>query len=216
MTISLHHIVPVPLKERIEQRQSDIWGQSLHWKKGEWIQIVAPSGTGKTTLVHVLWCLRHDYEGRLQYNGQDTQSISPGELASFRQTQLSVVFQDLRLFPKLTGWDNIELKRQMSAKPYCSKEEAAMLAEEMGVAKVMHRPASTCSYGEQQRIALVRALVQPFDWLIMDEPFSHLDQQNRKHASRLIEEACAARGAGFVLTDLDGNTTLSCHKTLFL
>ncbi len=216
MQLHLQHIIPFPLRDRLASRHSDIWGREMLWSAGDKVQIIAPSGTGKTTLVHVLWNLRHDYAGTMQYDGTEVRQISPVRLAEMRQQELAVVFQDLRLFPKLTGRENIELKRNMSRKPFCSSRDVEHMAERLGVANVLHQTANTCSYGEQQRIAIIRALVQPFSWLIMDEPFSHLDKQNTAIASQLITEACHARGAGFVLTDLDGNTTLICNKTFQL
>jgi len=68
---------------------------------------------------------------------------------------------------------------------------------------VLQQSARTLSYGERQRIAIIRALVQPFQWLLMDEPFSHLDEENTRRAAALIAETCKTQQAGFVLTDLD-------------
>ncbi|HMP94224.1 MAG TPA: ATP-binding cassette domain-containing protein, partial [Phnomibacter sp.] len=95
------------------------------------------------------------------------------------------------------------LKRQMSRSPYYPTSAITQMAEQLGVSHVLHQRASTCSYGEQQRIAIIRALMQPFSWLLMDEPFSHLDKENTTKAAALIAEECAKRGAGFLLTDLD-------------
>jgi putative ABC transport system ATP-binding protein len=80
------------------------------------------------------------------------------------------------------------------------------MAERLGVTHILNQRAGICSYGEQQRIAIIRSLVQPFSWLIMDEPFSHLDNSNALKAAALINEECRKRNAGLVITDLEDDT----------
>ena len=76
------------------------------------------------------------------------------------------------------------------------------MAERLDIANKLTQNAGICSYGEQQRIAIIRALQQPFDFIIMDEPFSHLDENNREKAMQLIEEEAGVRGAAIILADL--------------
>ncbi len=106
-------------------------------------------------------------------------------------------FQDLRLFQHLTAKENIELNRVLQ-KPYYESAMIDTMAERLGIKHILNQKAGVCSYGEQQRIAIIRALVQPFTWLIMDEPFSHLDIANTQKAAALIAEECTKRNAGFV------------------
>jgi putative ABC transport system ATP-binding protein len=94
-----------------------------------------------------------------------------------RQQKVSVIFQDLRLFPNLTARENIELNRVLQ-QPYYESTVVTEMALALNVQSILDQKAGICSYGEQQRIAIIRALVQPFQWLIMDEPFSHLDIEN--------------------------------------
>jgi ABC-type lipoprotein export system ATPase subunit len=202
MTFELDHIIPIPLKDRFLQRSSDVWNQSLQFNQGEYIKIKAPSGTGKTTLVHILYKLRHDYEGTVNINRQSVESLSEDELAGLRQQKISVVFQDLRLFPNLTARENIELKRILQT-PFYDSDIIDTMAALLGVSHVLEQKAGLCSYGEQQRIAIIRSLIQPFEILIMDEPFSHLDIANTNKAAELIEAECRKRKAGFIITDLD-------------
>ena len=91
-----------------------------------------------------------------------------------------------------------------------------VFAERLGVTHILNQRAGLCSYGEQQRLAIIRALIQPFDWLIMDEPFSHLDQENISKAAALIAEECSKRKAGFLLTDLDADNHFEYTKVLNL
>ena len=215
MQIIMQSLVPVPLKEKFAKRNSDVWNTNITFQQGEWIKIKAPSGTGKTTLIHTLYKLRSDYEGVINWNGKNLKAISPAELAELRQTQASIIFQDLRLFPQLTARENIELNRILQ-KPYYETDKTDEMSERLGIAHILQQKAGICSYGEQQRIAIIRALVQPFSWLLMDEPFSHLDIDNTAKAASLIEEECRKREAGFILTDLDEDTHFIYTKQLQL
>jgi putative ABC transport system ATP-binding protein len=202
MTIELDQIVPIPLKDRFSQRTSDVWNNTLKLEQGEFVKIKAPSGTGKTTLVHILYKLRQDYEGSVRIDNTSILDIKDDTLATLRQHQISIIFQDLRLFPNLTARENIELKRVLQT-PFYEAAVIDSMAEALGVTHIMEQQAGLCSYGEQQRIAIIRALIQPFSWLIMDEPFSHLDLANTQKAAALIQTECRKRNAGLIITDLD-------------
>lgn len=200
--MELQQVVPVPLKDKFSQRSSDVWNSNITFSQQEWVKIKAPSGTGKTTLTHILYRLRHDYEGTVLWDGKDLRTIGEAALATMRQQNVSIIFQDLRLFQHLTARENIELKRVLQTPIYESNMIDEM-AGQLGVSHVLNQRAGLCSYGEQQRIAIIRSLMQPFNWLIMDEPFSHLDQNNMRKAAALIAGEVKKRNAGFILTDLD-------------
>ena len=205
MQITLQGVVPVPLKDKLTNRASDIWNTTVSFASQKWVKIVAPSGTGKTTLMNIIYKLRHDYTGTVQIENTNLQTIKGDELAQLRQQKISVIFQDMRLFDNLTARENIELNRVLQ-EPYYDTAVIDQMAERLGISNILHQPAAICSYGEQQRIAIIRALVQPFSWLLMDEPFSHLDNANTQKAVALISEECTKRKAGFILTDLDEDT----------
>lgn len=215
MNINVENIIPYPLKDKLANRNSDVWGKSLSFKKGEQVKITAPSGTGKTTLIHQLYALRNDYSGSVMYDDKNVAQVSVAEMAVIRQSKLSVVFQDLRLLPQLTALENIQLKRALHL-PFASEVVMNNMIATLGISHIMQQSASICSYGEQQRIAIVRALMQPFDILLMDEPFSHLDNDNTAKAVQLIKEACNARNAGFVLTDLEPDTHFNYTHQYYL
>lgn len=202
MNFKLDNLIPEILAERPSTSISDIWGKSVQFNKGEFIKITAPSGTGKTTLVHILYGLRKDYRGSIQYQDKEIITTNPDEIAALRQLHWSIVFQDLRLFPALTARENIELKRVLQS-PIVQSVEIDYMADRLGILSILNQKAIHCSYGEQQRICILRALMQPFDFIIMDEPFSHLDNVNKKIAANLIQEECKKRGAGLIITDLD-------------
>ncbi len=199
MTIQIEHTIPVFLeKEKVER--SDIWSKNTVFKAGEKIHIVAPSGSGKTSLIHFLYGLRRDYEGNIFFNNKNIAASNAEDLAVIRSKNISIIFQDLRLFPEQTVYKNIDIKRELN--PYHKENLITEMAEKLGIRNKLDKLVRTCSYGEQQRIAIIRALQQPFEFLLMDEPFSHLDENNRKIATTLIEEEAAKRNAGIILADL--------------
>lgn len=195
-------------------RQSQVWQQKVSWNETEHIFIQAPSGTGKTTLIHMLYGLRKDFEGQITWGATTLERLDAEQLSAMRQQQVSVIFQDLRLFPALTAWENLEIKRVLSN--HVSEDDVRHMMETLGIVDRAERPASTLSYGEQQRVAIIRSLLQPFNWLLMDEPFSHLDHVNTAKAAKLIESVVQKNGASFVLADLDDNSYFSYTQKLRL
>ncbi len=214
MELKLEQLVPVPLRDKIKENSSDIWMQTNAFKKGEHIFVQAPSGTGKTTLVHLLYGLRKDYEGAIHWDGKIINELNETQLAHLRANYLSVVFQDLRLFPELTAWENLEIKRSLTNTVTTTRVEHMM--KRLGIIEKKDALARTMSYGEQQRVAIIRSLLQPFDWLLMDEPFSHLDNINIEKAISLISEVVEVNNAGMLLADLERNNYFMYHKTMFL
>lgn len=215
MQFELASVVPKAIADRPSILQSDIWGKNICFSKGKNSKITAPSGTGKTTLVTILYGLNKNYTGRIGYNEQDLATINPIELSELRQAHWSIVFQDLKLFPALTARENIELKRSMH-KTATESSEIEEMADSLGIQSILQQPAGTCSYGEQQRIAIARALMQPFDFLLLDEPFSHLDINNKKKAAQLIQKECKKREAGIIITDLDQDEHFEYQESLNL
>ena len=215
MQLELQNIIPIPLKDKLLQRNSDVWNKSLQFNDGDFIKIKAPSGTGKTTFVHLLYKLRHDYEGTISLDNKTTIELGEDELAELRQNKISIVFQDLRLFPNLTARENIELKRILQPPIYPANVIDEM-SDTLGISHILEQTAGLCSYGEQQRIAIIRALMQPFEWLIMDEPFSHLDIVNTQKAASLIEAECIKRKAGLIITDLEDDDHFQYTRRLVL
>lgn len=211
MQIQLSTVVPIPLRDKVLQQPSDVWNRDVTFQPGRYIKIKAPSGTGKTTLVHYLYHIRYDYTGTVSIDGKPWSAFNGDQLAAMRREQVSVIFQDLRLFGQLTAMENIELKRLMRSN--YEQDKVRVMADRLGVSHVLQQAGDTLSYGERQRIAIIRALMQPFQWLIMDEPFSHLDEANTQKAAQLIAEECAARKAGFILTDLDNDKHFDYHET---
>lgn len=199
MYLQIQNLLPLYFEESKKQT-SEIWGKDIRFEKGEMIKIVAPSGSGKTSLTHFVYGTRADYSGTILYNGLNTKEFSFENFASWRKDHMSIVFQDLRLFPEQTVFENIDIKRQLN--PFHPAEKIKEMAVRLGIGKKLESKAKTCSYGEQQRVAIIRALMQPFDFLMLDEPFSHLDNVNRQIAMELMMEEAQTRGSTIILADL--------------
>ncbi len=191
-----------------------IWNRELSFSKEEKIQLIAPSGSGKTSFIHFLYGLRKDYKGNILFNKKNIAGFDAEEIARYRSSHLSIVFQDLRLFADHTAYENIHIKKILN--PFCTEDSIFEMAERLGISNKLNQPAGICSYGEQQRIAIIRALQQPFDFLILDEPFSHLDENNSKKAMALIEEEVEKRNAGIILSDLEQVEFFKEDRTLRL
>ena len=213
MEISLNNIIPDFL-EKEKTDNSAVWKKIVAFKEGNKTEIIAPSGSGKTSLIHFLYGLRKDYSGTLLFNTENIKNITPTYLADIRAMQLSIVFQDLRLFKDFSVLQNLEIKRTLA--PYHKTSLINEMSDKLGITNKLSQKAGTCSYGEQQRIAIIRALQQPFNFIILDEPFSHLDEENNKKAMALIEEEADKRGAGIILADLQHNPFFNADSTLHL
>ena len=214
MRLSLQGVIPRPLREKVDTYASGIWKSNVSLNKGEYVFVQAPSGTGKTTLIHILYGLRQDYDGQVQWDSTTLQKANEEELAQLRTNGVSVIFQDMRLFPELTAWENIGIKRQLTNT--VTEQQAMEWMQRLGIAEKRESLGATLSYGEQQRVAIIRALLQPFSWLLMDEPFSHLDHANIEKAITLISEVVRRNNAGMLLADLDANTYFPYTKTILL
>src|SRR5665647_1641433 len=156
MQIQLRNVVPefIEIEKRIN---SNIWTQNITITKGEHLHIVAPSGSGKTSLIHFIYGLRTDYTGTVFYDNTDIKKLSVESFSAFRQNKISIIFQDLRLFEDQTVKENIEIKRILD--PYHKSDAIIEMAKRLGIEKKLNQLAKKCSYGEQQRIAIIRALM---------------------------------------------------------
>ena len=199
MQIALQNILPVFFTNE-NVTGSQVWNKTIVFNKGEHVHIVAPSGSGKTSLIHFLYGLRKDYTGQIVFNNDNVRDFDAEKTAAYRQQHVSIVFQDLRLFTEQTVIQNLEIKRKLSL--FHTENKIVEMAKHLGIESKLHKQCSTCSYGEQQRIVIIRALLQPFDFLLLDEPFSHLDEANRAKAMELIAEEADTRNAAIILADL--------------
>ena len=201
--LALKSVFPKALQDRLSYHHSEIWNKEIFFSTNSFVGLVAPSGTGKTTLIHFLYGLRDDYTGTITLNEKNIAHYDTEALSKIRSHNIAIVFQDLRLFPQLTIRENISLKIALSKHP--TNANINIMADSLGISHILDKPAHICSYGEQQRAAIIRALVQPFTYLLLDEPFSHLDHDNTQKAIHLIQQTCVENKAGLIIADLDYN-----------
>jgi len=151
-------------------------GVDLRVDKGEFISILGPSGSGKTTLLNMIGCLDKPTEGQVLLDGVDVTRFSRGKLTEIRSQKIGFVFQEFDLIPTLTAVENVMLPLKYQG---VSRGERKMRArdalEKVGLEKrLRHRPAQL-SGGEQQRVAVARALVTHPEIILADEPTGELD-----------------------------------------
>lgn len=211
--IKLSHAFPMVFKEQT-QVVSDVWRQELSFQKGECCLVEAASGTGKSSLCSYIYGWRDDYEGTICFDERDIRSLRTNEWVHLRNASLSFLFQDLRLFPELTAWDNVELKNKLTH--YKTRRQLEYCFECLGIADKRRVPVGKISLGQQQRVAFIRALCQPFDFILLDEPVSHLDEANATAMAALLQEEAAAQGAGVLVTSIGKQLPMNYTKTLHL
>lgn len=213
MNIQFNRVMPFPLAS-ISHGADSIWGNSAQLESGKKILLNASSGKGKSTFSMTVFGIRKDYDGTILYDGRDIKTFSVDEWVTIRQRKISTVFQDLQLFHKLTVAENLQLKNQLTH--FKSETEIKNMLAELEIDHKWNDPCGLLSMGQQQRVAIVRSLCQPFNWLILDEPFSHLDERNSLRCLSMIDAECTRQKAGFVLTSLDDDNRFSYDYELKL
>lgn len=197
-----------------EDLTSEVWKQNIGFNKGKTYLVEADSGQGKSTFCSYVMGYRHDYEGKILFDQQDIIQYRVKEWTDVRRLHISCLFQDLRLFPELTALENVEIKNQLTQ--HKSKEEIVSWFERMGIADKMDTQIGLMSFGQQQRVAMIRALVQPFDFLLLDEPISHLDEMNSRVMCDIMLQEVHSQGAGVIVTSIGKHMTLPYDKTYSL
>lgn len=198
-TIHLRQTLPQVFADR-NSVVSDVWHKDLSFCKGESYLIEAASGTGKSSLCSYVYGYRNDYQGIISFDDTNIKAYSVKQWVDVRKHSLSMLFQDLRLFTELTALENVRLKNNLTA--YKSKKEILALFDALGLSDKLHVKAGKLSFGQQQRVAFIRTLCQPFDFLFLDEPVSHLDDANSRIMGRLAAEEAARRRAGIIVTSI--------------
>ena len=193
---------------------SDVWHKEVELERGHFYLIEASSGTGKSSLCSYIYGYRNDYQGIICFDDNNIRHLSVKDWVELRKRSLSILFQDLRLFTELTALENVQLKNSLTG--FKKKKEIKDLFYELGIGDKMNVPVGKLSFGQQQRVALIRALCQPFDFLIMDEPISHLDEVNAKNMARIITEEAMRQGAGVVVTSIGKHLELDYTKKMML
>lgn len=208
----LKQVVPVPMAD-VAFEPASVWKNDVVIRP-EHTLIVAPSGSGKTSLLSFLYGMRHNYTGTIRFEGDDLSAMSLKKWSLLRQQKLSVIFQDLRLLPHLSVGENLQLKNNLTK--FKTTEQIKHMLDRLGIAHKWDQSCGTLSYGQQQRVSIVRAMLQPFAFLLADEPFSHIDEANIEKAKTLILDECRAQQAALVMLSLDSSFGINFNNTLRL
>ncbi|MCH5226721.1 MAG: ATP-binding cassette domain-containing protein [Muribaculaceae bacterium] len=210
--ITLLHLLPNVFKgmeDTSQIRESRIWdAPPFTFKKGCRICIHAESGGGKSSLLSFIYGQRHDYSGEILFDNQNIRSLSIKNWCEIRRHNIALLPQEMRLFPELTVWENISLKNNLTH--YRSEKELLEFLSVLGIQEKKNTPVNKLSIGQQQRVAIIRTLCQPFDFIFLDEPVSHLDEPNNKIVAELVEEEAGKLQAGIITTSV-GNHLLLSH-----
>jgi ABC transporter, ATP-binding protein len=194
--------------------ESDVWNEELTLYRGNNYLIEAASGGGKSSMCAYVYGARVDYEGELSFNGKDTRGFSIAEWQEIRRRHIAYLPQELDLFPELTAWENIQLKNTLTN--HFGDKDIERLLEELGIASRRDYPAGRMSIGQQQRVAIIRSLCQPFDFILLDEPVSHLDEGNNRIVADMIAREAERQGAAVISTSVGNPLLLPNAKKLSL
>ena len=207
--ISLDNTLPKVFLQRTDI-QSDIWRKQVTFEKGKTYLIEAQSGTGKSSICSFIIGYRRDFDGKILFDGKDSRRFKTEEWINLRQKHISLLFQELRLFPELTAMENVEIKNSLTH--HKSRKEIEEWFDALGIADKKESPVRIMSFGQQQRVAMIRALVQPFDFLLADEPISHLDDENSQAMANIMNEEAQRQGAGIIITSIGKHMELNYDK----
>lgn len=193
---------------------SQVWLQKLEFHRSQSYLIEAESGTGKSSLCSFIYGNRCDYSGEVLFDGVNVKSFSIARWSELRTHALALLPQEMRLFPELTVLENIQIKNRLT--DYKTEGEILEMLRRLEISEKVHQQAAYLSVGQQQRVAIVRALCQPMDFLILDEPVSHLDERNNEIVAQLIKEEASAQNAGIIATSVGNKITISFDEVISL
>lgn len=208
MDIILENIIPHPLIG-VFSSQTELWGKKVVLEGEKCIHISAPSGTGKSTLMGILYGTRKDFDGELKIHNKEVKDWS-----ELRSKEIAIVFQDLELLGDLTALENVQLKNQLTA--HLSDAEIHEMFKMLNMEELINRKVFFLSRGERQRVAIIRALCMPFKLLLLDEPFSALDKNNIESAISLIKNVVSKNKAGIIVANLSQDDYFEYDKKLIL
>jgi putative ABC transport system ATP-binding protein len=176
-------------------------GVSFRAHAGELVAIMGPSGSGKSTLLTLAGGLDQPTSGTVTVEGVDLASLGNKGRARMRRTSIGYVFQDFNLIPALTAAENIALPRELDGqRSRTARREARAALEEVGIPELADRFPDEMSGGQQQRIAIARAMVGERRLILADEPTGALDTDTGEEILRLLRARCDAGAAGVLVT----------------
>jgi putative ABC transport system ATP-binding protein len=212
-TIRLASVVPSVFAQHPDLH-SEVWQQDVSFEKGKLYLVEANSGKGKSTLCSYILGYRHDYSGQVLFDDRDTREFRVYDWVETRRKHISTLFQELRLFPELTAMENVQIKNKLTN--FKTEAEIRLWFEMLGIDDKRDTKIGKMSFGQQQRVAMMRALVQPFDFILADEPISHLDDANAKIMADILIREARTQGAGVIVTSIGKHIELDYEETFML
>ncbi len=212
-TIKFQSVLPEVFAQR-DDLDSEVWKQDVSFQKGHLYLVEADSGKGKSTFCSYILGYRHDYTGQVLFDGEETANYKVKNWVEIRRRHISHLFQELRLFPELTAMENIEIKNKMTG--FQSREQILEWFDRLGIADKVDAKIGRMSFGQQQRVAMIRSLCQPFDFILADEPISHLDDNNSRIMGDIMMTEAKRQGAGVIVTSIGKHMDLSYEQIVRL
>lgn len=190
-------------------------GVNLKIEKGEVISIIGPSGAGKTTLLQLIGTLDKPTSGTILFNGEDLSKMGSNKLSTFRNKHIGFVFQFHQLLPEFTALENITIPALIAGRKRKEAEAEAMeLLRIMGLEERADHKPSELSGGENQRVAVARALINHPDVILADEPSGSLDSKNKEELHRLFFSLRDKFGQTFIIVTHDEGLASYTDRTI--
>ena len=189
-------------------------GINLRIEHGEFAAIVGPSGSGKSTLLGIIAGLDSPTSGKVLVDGVDITRMSEAKLAAVRNAKIGMVFQAFNLIPTLTAQENVEVPLYVGKHPGRPSERAKELLGLVGLSHRLKNRPNQLSGGEQQRVAVARALATNPAIVIMDEPTGNLDKRNGDNVLQMIRDLRASTGTTFIIATHDPNVATAADRAI--
>lgn len=212
-TIQLKSTLPEVFLNR-DDIVSDIWGKDITLEKGKNYLIEANSGTGKSSLCSYIFGYRNDYKGEILFDDKNISTLRQKDWTRIRTRHIALLWQELRIFPELTAMENVMIKNKLTG--FQKKKTITQWFDTLGISEKANTPMRFLSFGQQQRVAMIRTLCQPFDFIFVDEPISHLDDSNALLMAGILTAEAKRQGAGVVTTSIGKHLELDYNQTFRL
>ncbi len=192
-------------------------GLTLYVRKGELLSIMGPSGSGKSTLLNIIGALDRPSSGLVIVNGRDISRMSDKELAVFRRKTIGFVFQLFNLVPRLTALENVEIPMMADGIPAKERRRRALeLLRIVGIEKFAHHRPTELSGGQQQKVAIARALANNPKIILADEPTGNLDSKSKRVIVDLLKKLNREKGKTIVIVTHDSEVAYEADRVVHI